>query len=261
MTCPTGTSKSFRSPRNRRIAVRCRHVSRRKRAPDRTDLGCRRPSAELGAHTKPRRAGPIPRSVPAGTDLCLAGACSRAGAGDRHGLCRLRDEQGFHRECEDAARDGFVGKMAIHPAQVPIINAVFTPSTEAIGRAQAIIDAFVKSPGVGVVGIGGVMYDRPHLARAERLLARVAIDQRIDLLTAFARAPRPRVLQPELVDAADRTPLRLAGCFSYVNHPHTRIDTRSTAKRYCRLSKRARATKMGAGVYGKRRKLGRYRPR
>ena len=83
----------------------------------------------------------------------------------------FRNEQGFRRECGDAARDGFVGKMAIHPAQVRTINAVFTPSVDALARAQAIVDAFAKNPGVGVVGIGGVMYDRPHLARAERLLA------------------------------------------------------------------------------------------
>jgi citrate lyase subunit beta/citryl-CoA lyase len=64
--------------------------------------------------------------------------------------------------------------MAIHPAQVPIINEVFTPSAGAIERAQAIVDAFAAVPGAGVVGIGGVMYDRPHLARAEQVLARAA---------------------------------------------------------------------------------------
>ena len=60
--------------------------------------------------------------------------------------------------------------MAIHPAQVPIINEVFTPSSDAINRARAVVEAFAASPGAGVVGIGGVMYDRPHLARAQRLL-------------------------------------------------------------------------------------------
>jgi citrate lyase subunit beta / citryl-CoA lyase len=86
----------------------------------------------------------------------------------------FRNASGFRRECEEACRDGFVGKMAIHPAQVPIINEVFTPSAGAIERAQAIVDAFAAVPGAGVVGIGGVMYDRPHLARAEQVLARAA---------------------------------------------------------------------------------------
>jgi citrate lyase subunit beta/citryl-CoA lyase len=62
--------------------------------------------------------------------------------------------------------------MAIHPAQVPIINEVFTPPPEARAHAQAIVDAFAANPGAGVVGIGGVMYDRPHLLRAQRLLGR-----------------------------------------------------------------------------------------
>ena len=61
-----------------------------------------------------------------------------------------------------------------HPAQVPVINAAFTPSSKALARAQAIIDAFDRNPGAGVVGIDGVMYDRPHLARAKAVLARAA---------------------------------------------------------------------------------------
>ncbi len=84
----------------------------------------------------------------------------------------FRNAEGFRRECEEAWRDGFLGKMAIHPAQVPIINEVFTPTAEARERAQAIVDAFAANPGAGVVGIGGVMYDRPHLVRAKQLLAR-----------------------------------------------------------------------------------------
>ena len=83
----------------------------------------------------------------------------------------FRNSEGFRRECEEACRDGFVGKLAIHPAQVPIINEVFTPSADALAHAQSIVDAFAQNPGAGVVGIGGVMYDRPHLARAKRLLA------------------------------------------------------------------------------------------
>jgi citrate lyase subunit beta / citryl-CoA lyase len=84
----------------------------------------------------------------------------------------FRDSDGLRRECEEARRDGFTAKMAIHPAQVPIINEVFTPTREALAHARAIIDAFAASPGAGVVGIGGVMFDQPHLERAKRLLAR-----------------------------------------------------------------------------------------
>ena len=87
----------------------------------------------------------------------------------------FRDSTGCRRECEEACRDGFTGKMAIHPAQVPIINEVFTPSPAAIAQAQSVVAAFAAAPGAGVVGIGGVMYDRPHLIRAEQLLARAPL--------------------------------------------------------------------------------------
>lgn len=84
----------------------------------------------------------------------------------------FRDEEAFRRDCLEAVRDGFVGRMAIHPAQVPVINEVFTPSPEAIAEAQRVVDAFAAAGNPGVVGIGGKMYDRPHLKRAQRLLAR-----------------------------------------------------------------------------------------
>jgi citrate lyase subunit beta / citryl-CoA lyase len=84
----------------------------------------------------------------------------------------FRDMDGFRRECAEAERDGFTGKMAIHPAQVPVINEVFTPSPEAIAHANAVVEAFRAAGNPGVVGIDGQMYDRPHLRRAERLLAR-----------------------------------------------------------------------------------------
>jgi citrate lyase subunit beta / citryl-CoA lyase len=82
-----------------------------------------------------------------------------------------RDLDGLRAECMDAKRDGFLAKMAIHPAQVPVIDAVFTPSTEAIKKAKAIIDAFAAAPNAGVIGVEGEMLDRPHLIRAQRLLA------------------------------------------------------------------------------------------
>ncbi|MDX8492664.1 CoA ester lyase [Mesorhizobium sp. VK22B] len=84
----------------------------------------------------------------------------------------FRDMAVFEAECREAERDGFTGKMAIHPAQVPVINAAFTPSAEAVSRSQAIVAAFAAAGNPGVVGIDGKMYDRPHLRLAERLLAR-----------------------------------------------------------------------------------------
>ncbi len=84
----------------------------------------------------------------------------------------FRDHAGLEAECVEAERDGFTAKMAIHPAQVPVINAAFTPSAEAVEHSAAVVAAFEAAGNPGVVGIGGKMYDRPHLRLAERLLAR-----------------------------------------------------------------------------------------
>jgi citrate lyase subunit beta / citryl-CoA lyase len=83
-----------------------------------------------------------------------------------------RDLDGLAAECTDARRDGFTAKMAIHPAQVPVINEAFTPSAEALAWARGVIEAFAANPQAGVVGIEGAMIDRPHLKRAERLMRR-----------------------------------------------------------------------------------------
>ena len=85
-----------------------------------------------------------------------------------------RDSAGLARECAEAERDGFTAKLAIHPAQVPIINEAFTPSAESVAQARRIVDAFAADPGAAVIGIDGLMFDRPHLKRAQRLLARSA---------------------------------------------------------------------------------------
>lgn len=129
-------------------------------------------SAELGAHANRDAHGRFLDPYRLARTLCLAGAAAAQVPAIDTVYVEFRDEQGFRRECEEALRDGFSGKLAIHPAQVPIINEIFTPSAQALARAQAIVDAFAKNPGAGVVGIDGVMYDRPHLVRAMRLLAR-----------------------------------------------------------------------------------------
>jgi citrate lyase subunit beta/citryl-CoA lyase len=84
----------------------------------------------------------------------------------------FRDAQGLRTEAMEAARDGFTSKMAIHPNQVEIINEVFTPRPEDIAVSEEIVKAFADNPQAGVIGIRGQMVDRPHLARAQRILAR-----------------------------------------------------------------------------------------
>jgi citrate lyase subunit beta / citryl-CoA lyase len=129
-------------------------------------------SAELGAQANRDADGRFLDPYRLARTLCLVGASAAGVPAIDTVFVDFRNAAGFRRECEEACRDGFVGKMGIHPAQVPIINEVFTLSVEAIARAQSIIDAFAAVPGTGVVGVDGVMYDRPHLMRAEQLLAR-----------------------------------------------------------------------------------------
>ena len=88
----------------------------------------------------------------------------------------FRDAGGFRRECEEAMLDGFTAKMAIHPAQVAVINEAFTPGAEAVAAARAVVAAFEAAGDVGVVSLDGRMLDRPHLVNARKVLARASVD-------------------------------------------------------------------------------------
>jgi citrate lyase subunit beta/citryl-CoA lyase len=129
-------------------------------------------SAELGAETNRDSNGDFLDPYRLARALCLAGAAAARVQAIDTVTVDFRNVAALRRESEEARRDGFTGKMAIHPAQVPIINEVFTPSAEAVAQARAVIAAFEAQPNKGTVGIDGVMYDRPHLDRARQLLAR-----------------------------------------------------------------------------------------
>lgn len=82
----------------------------------------------------------------------------------------FRNEAGFAAECAEARRMGYAGRMAIHPAQVPVILAAFSPTAEERAWAEAVVAAFAASPGAGVISLEGRMVDRPHLLQAKRIL-------------------------------------------------------------------------------------------
>lgn len=86
----------------------------------------------------------------------------------------FRDLDGLRGYAERGYRDGFTGMMAIHPAQVPVINAAFTPNDAQVAHARAVVAAFAAEPGTGALQLGGRMIDAPHLQSAQRLLAQVA---------------------------------------------------------------------------------------
>lgn len=83
----------------------------------------------------------------------------------------FRDLDGLAAYAARARRDGFTGMMAIHPAQVPVINAAFTPGEAEIAHAEAVVAAFEANPGAGALSLDGKMIDRPHLIQARRILA------------------------------------------------------------------------------------------
>lgn len=132
-------------------------------------------SADLGAETNRDRDGRFTEPFRFARTLCLAGAAAARVEAIDTVFVDFRHAEGLRRESEEARRDGFAGKLAIHPGQVEIINEVFTPSSGSLEEARAVIAAFADHPGAGVVGIDGVMYDRPHLERARRLLARAGV--------------------------------------------------------------------------------------
>jgi citrate lyase subunit beta / citryl-CoA lyase len=129
-------------------------------------------SAALGASSKYDANGELSFTYKLARSLCLAGAVA-AGVQPVDGIfADFKDDEGLRAEAEAARREGFTGKLAIHPAQVPIINAAFTPSAEDLTHAAEIVAAFEAHPDAGVLSVGGKMVDRPHLVQAQRILER-----------------------------------------------------------------------------------------
>jgi citrate lyase subunit beta/citryl-CoA lyase len=86
-------------------------------------------------------------------------------------FANFKDPEGLERECRRSRRDGFSGRVAIHPDQVATINRCYAPSEAEIAQARRIVEAFEANPGVGTLGIDGKMYDIPHLKAARKTLA------------------------------------------------------------------------------------------
>jgi citrate lyase subunit beta/citryl-CoA lyase len=86
------------------------------------------------------------------------------------------NESGLIAECEQGRMLGFDGKSLIHPAQVDPANRIFAPSTEALEKAQKIVEAFALLGNLnkGVIKIEGQMTERLHLEQAMALLAQQA---------------------------------------------------------------------------------------
>jgi citrate lyase subunit beta/citryl-CoA lyase len=129
-------------------------------------------SAALGASSKYDESGELAFTYKLARSLCLAGAVAAGVQAVDGVVADFHDEARLKREAEAARREGFTGKLAIHPDQVSVINAAFTPSAEDVRQAEEIVAAFEARPNAGVLSVGGKMVDRPHLVQARRVLER-----------------------------------------------------------------------------------------
>lgn len=103
--------------------------------------------------------------------LCLLGAHAAGGEAVDTLYVDFRDSEGLRASCKAARAEGFSGRVAIHPAQVDIINESFSPSADEVDFARRVVDLFAANPDAGTLGLDGKMLDIPHLKQAERTLA------------------------------------------------------------------------------------------
>ena len=128
-------------------------------------------AAALGAASNRAADGGYEFTYQLARSLCLAGATAADVAPIDTVFTDFRDPAGLERECRATARAGFVGKLAIHPDQVAVINDAFTPDAAAVAHAERVAAAFAADPGAGVASLDGKMIDMPHLKQARRILA------------------------------------------------------------------------------------------
>ncbi|MBV8687986.1 MAG: CoA ester lyase [Alphaproteobacteria bacterium] len=130
--------------------------------------------AAVGAATSREPDGRYTPPYELARSLCLFGAAAAGVPPIETVYPAFRDLDGLSAYAGRARRDGFAGMMAIHPAQVPAINAAFTPSEAEVAHARAVVAAFEAAPGAGALSLDGRMIDRPHLVQAQRTLAAAA---------------------------------------------------------------------------------------
>lgn len=127
-------------------------------------------SDALGASESTLADGEYAHTYELARSLCLVGAVAARVLPIETIQADFRDLDGLKARAQTMWRAGYRGMLAIHPAQVDVINAAFSPSEAEIADAKEIVALFADNPGVGTIGFKGRMLDRPHLARAQNLL-------------------------------------------------------------------------------------------
>jgi citrate lyase subunit beta/citryl-CoA lyase len=129
-------------------------------------------AADIGAKANRRTSGRYTAPYQMARALTLLGATAAQVPAFDAVYTDFRDSAGLRIEADEAERDGFSGKVAIHPDQIAPIHAAFMPSEAEIAQASRVVEAFEAQPTVGALVLDGRMLDRPHLRSAQRLLAR-----------------------------------------------------------------------------------------
>jgi len=127
-------------------------------------------STALGAMTNRDEDGNWLPTYEMARSLCLLAAAASEVAAFDTVFTDFKNSEGLRRYASNARRDGFSGMLAIHPAQVDLINAAFVPTAEEIQQAARIVELFESNPEMGTIGMDGKMVDRPHYVQALRLL-------------------------------------------------------------------------------------------
>lgn len=130
-------------------------------------------SSAIGAVSARDDAGELTSPYQVARALCLAGAAAAEVPAIETVYPDFRNLDGLSAYVARGRRDGFVGMMAIHPAQVDVINVGFTPTLEEVDFARRVVELFAANPDAATLGLDGKMLDRPHLVQAQRLLDRV----------------------------------------------------------------------------------------
>ncbi len=127
-------------------------------------------SAAIGATTNRDENGNWTPPYQLVRSLCLFAAHAAGVEAIDTLYAEFRNIEGLEASCATARRDGFSGKLAIHPSQVEVINRAFAPNDAEIERARHIVALFAANPGAGTLALDGAMLDMPHLVRAKKIL-------------------------------------------------------------------------------------------
>ncbi len=127
-------------------------------------------SAAVGASTNRNNQGTLADPYILARSMCLMTAHAAGVQPVDTVEPNFRDDNALKVSSDEARRDGYTGKIAIHPNQVAIINDAFTPSEEEVAHAKAVVKLFEDNPDAGTLSLDGKMLDKPHLTQAQRVI-------------------------------------------------------------------------------------------